>query len=561
MLGNLLDSRYRIMQTLGAGGFGQTYLAEDTKLPGNPHCVVKQLKPYSTDLGTLQIARRLFDSEAQVLQQLGEYEQIPRLLAFFEEKKEFFLVQQFINGHPLSTELTPGRRFNEEEVIALLDNILIPLTFVHRHQIIHRDLKPANLIRRVQDNKIFLIDFGAVKEVAVTQVTSQGHSQLTVSIGTPGYMPSEQTRGIPRLSSDVYALGVIAIQALTGLMPHQLTEDPDTAEIIWRPNVQVSDRFADILDKMVCYDFRQRYQSASEVLQALQQSQSLPTVTFIPNNTNLVSQLTLEWFEAGQLKTQKIIENQQTKNQGIFRIGRDPSACDLVLSEITVSRQHVDIFFDQQKQCFCLRNLNNNNLPLLNGQFLSESELVLNLGDVFRLGQAELKVVDISRNQYPSSYIPTSPPAQAQANIQPPITPIHNSDRDLQYPPPPVQAQYKQEIVTPASAKQSLPTSPKPAQWLFWFKWCGLNIGGFITAILAGTFASAIGLPTMLQLMSFAAVAGVFQWLALRNQIKNAMLWSIITGVISIGVFTWIVIVPIVGIVAFLQFKKETAEN
>jgi eukaryotic-like serine/threonine-protein kinase len=567
MLGNVLDSRYRILQTLGAGGFGQTYLAEDTKLPGNPQCVVKQLKPYSKDLGTLEVARRLFVSEAQALQQLGEYDQIPRLLAFFEEDKEFFLVQQFIDGHPLTTELTPGRCFSEQEVVTLLENILTPLALVHQNQIIHRDLKPANLIRRIQDNKIVVIDFGAVKEIAVTQVTSQGQSQLTVSIGTPGYMPSEQTRGIPRLSSDIYALGIICIQALTGLMPHELIEDSKTAEIIWHQNLQISPWFADILDKMVRYDFRQRYQSASEVLQALQQNQYQPqsfqAVTIIPGTANVLSQLTLEWFEAGELKTQRIIEHQQTRNPGVFRIGRDPNACDLVLSEITVSRQHVEVFFDNQSQCFYLRNLNHNNPPLLNGQSLPNSEVTLSQGNIIRLGQTELRVVDISRSQYPTAYIPTSPPVQPQPDFKPPITPIQNqnSDRELEYPPPPVQPQYQQEILSQSSAKEPVPTLLKTSQWVFWLRWLGLNLGGFIAAILAFTLAYSIGLPTLLQLIVFAVVAGIFQWLALHEKIKNAKLWSIITGVFSIGLITWIIIVPIVGVVIFLQTRNETNRN
>jgi serine/threonine protein kinase, bacterial len=82
-------------------------------------------------------------------------------------------------------------------------------------------------------------------------------------------MPSEQSQGKPKFSSDVYAVGMIGIQALTGISPHQLPEDPRTGEIMWRNGLQVSDALADVLDKMVRYDFRQRYESASEALQAV----------------------------------------------------------------------------------------------------------------------------------------------------------------------------------------------------------------------------------------------------------------------------------------------------
>ncbi|WP_414575867.1 protein kinase domain-containing protein [Anabaena sp. CCY 9402-a] len=283
MLGQLLDGRYKITKVLGAGGFGQTFISEDTKLYNN-HCVVKLLKPMATDPMTLQVARRLFQSEAQLLHKLGTHDQIPQLLAHFEENEEFFLVQQFIDGHPLSDELTPGKRLSEAYTIALLQNILQPLAFVHQNQVIHRDIKPPNLIRRKSDGKVVLIDFGAVKEISTQVVTGEGVTKMTVGIGTAGYMPSEQSRGSPRLSSDVYAVGMIGIQALTGLMPHQLEEDIQTAEIVWRQLVQVSSALGDVLDRMVRYDFRQRYPSAMEALVAVQQLGNAYAATQTPTN-------------------------------------------------------------------------------------------------------------------------------------------------------------------------------------------------------------------------------------------------------------------------------------
>jgi serine/threonine protein kinase len=270
MLGQLLDGRYKVIRELGAGGFGQTYIAEDIKLYNN-QCVVKLLRPMASDPMTLQVARRLFESEAQLLHKLGTHDQIPQLLAHFEENQQFYLVQQFIDGHPLSDELTPGKQLSEAYTIALLQNILQPLAFVHQNQVVHRDIKPPNLIRRQSDGKIVLIDFGAVKQIGTQVVNAQGQTKMTVSIGTPGYMPSEQSRGSPRLSSDIYAVGMIGIQALTGLMPDQLHEDVQTAEIIWRHLVAVNPQLADVLDMMVRYDFRHRYQSATDALAAVQQ--------------------------------------------------------------------------------------------------------------------------------------------------------------------------------------------------------------------------------------------------------------------------------------------------
>ena len=283
MLGKTLSGRYQIVKHLGGGGFGQTYLAEDKQLPGNPLCVVKQLKPKATDPGTLEVARRLFDREAQVLYKLGKHDRIPQLLAHFEEEQEFYLVQEFIEGDEVKQELPIGKQLPETEVTALLHEILKILEFVHQQDVIHRDIKPSNLIRRKQDGKIVLIDFGAVKQVSTQALASEGETTLTIAIGSPGYMANEQLGGKPRFSSDIYAVGMLGIQAVTGLQPSQLPEDTQTCEIVWRDKAQVSQPIADILDTMVRYDFRQRYQTATEALEALQQLNELPTRHIIPD--------------------------------------------------------------------------------------------------------------------------------------------------------------------------------------------------------------------------------------------------------------------------------------
>ncbi|BBD64068.1 serine/threonine protein kinase with Chase2 sensor [Nostoc commune NIES-4072] len=264
----LLGGRYKISQVLGAGGFGRTYLARDTQRPGNPICVVKKLMPARQDTRFLQVARRLFNSEAEILQSLGKHHQIPELLAYFEDDQEFYLIQQYIEGHTLSEELPPVQNVqNESFVIEMLKQVLEVLQFVHQHRVIHRDIKPANIIRCAQDNRLVLIDFGAVK---LMQPPSSEQTELaTVAIGTRGYAPPEQFAGHPRLCSDIYALGMIAIQAITGIPPQDLHPDPETGNIMWRQTVQVSEKLAAILDKMVCYHFSDRYQSATAVLQDL----------------------------------------------------------------------------------------------------------------------------------------------------------------------------------------------------------------------------------------------------------------------------------------------------
>ncbi|MEH1850339.1 MAG: CHASE2 domain-containing serine/threonine-protein kinase [Nostoc sp.] len=264
----LLSGRYKISQTLGAGGFGRTYLAQDTQRPGNPICVVKKLMPARQDTRFLQVARRLFNSEAEILESLGKHHQIPELLAYFEDNQEFYLIQQYIEGHTLSEELPPLQNVqNESFVMEMLKEVLEVLEFVHQHRVIHRDIKPTNIIRCAEDNRLVLIDFGAVK---LMQPSSNEQTELaTVAIGTRGYAPPEQFAGHPRLCSDIYALGMIAIQAITGIPPQELHPDPETGNVMWRQTVQVSEGLAAILDKMVCYHFSDRYQSATEVLQDL----------------------------------------------------------------------------------------------------------------------------------------------------------------------------------------------------------------------------------------------------------------------------------------------------
>ena len=273
MSDELIGGRYRVIECLRTTGFCETYVAEDTHLPGDPppRCVVKKLQPQSTEDFVLETARRLFDNEAKVLYKLNDHRQIPRLLAHLEVKEEFYLVQEYIEGKDLShSEIVPGKAWQEAKVKRLLIDVLKILSFVHQNNVIHRDIKPSNLIRRASDGKIFLIDFGAVKEISNMTLTENKGNVLTVAIGTPGYMPSEQQRGDPRFNSDIYALGMTVIQAITGTHPNQLPRDRDTGEIKWRdyaPNC--SEELAQVLDKMVKNDFRERYNNANEALEDL----------------------------------------------------------------------------------------------------------------------------------------------------------------------------------------------------------------------------------------------------------------------------------------------------
>jgi len=274
----LLNQRYKVISPLGAGGFGKTYLAQDTQRPGHPQCVVKHLQPARQEPEFLEVARRLFATEAEILELLGKHDQIPQLLAYVEENQQFYLVQEFILGHSLQEELTPGKRLLAQEVIDLLKDVLHVLVFVHSHCVIHRDIKPNNIIRREQDHRLVLIDFGAVKQI---QPQQRDEENQTIAIGTAGYTPVEQIMGHPRLNSDIYALGMIGIQALTGTPPQKFQRNPSTSELVlktdlnanglvWHQVAKTTEELATILDRMVSYDFNIRYQSVQEVLQSLE---------------------------------------------------------------------------------------------------------------------------------------------------------------------------------------------------------------------------------------------------------------------------------------------------
>ena len=279
MIGQILDGRYQVVRNLGEGGFSKTFLAEDTRRPGHPICVVKHLQPARTDPNFLTVARRLFHSEAEALEKLGHHDQIPRLLAFFEQQQEFYLIQEFVPGASLAQALASGQPWPEAQVRVLLRELLQTLAFIHRQGVIHRDIKPENIIRRQSDNKYILVDFGSVKQISSQTLLQNDQMTGTVIVGTPGYMAGEQGQGKPRPSSDLYALGIVAIQALTGRHPSKLQED-EYGELIWQKQANISPQLATVLTKMVRYYFKVRYQSAEEVLQALE---GAPVSTATPN--------------------------------------------------------------------------------------------------------------------------------------------------------------------------------------------------------------------------------------------------------------------------------------
>ncbi|GAB4462562.1 MAG: serine/threonine-protein kinase [Elainellaceae cyanobacterium] len=276
----LLQGRYIPQKLLGKGGFGAAFLARDRYTPAMRQCVVKQFQP-SGDLSPnqLQVAQTLFHREAEVLEQLGSnHPQIPDLLAFFELEvpslvpgktdRFFYLVQEFIDGKDLEQEMEQRGAFSESEVLEVLEEVLKVLDYVHASGSIHRDIKLSNIMRR-RDGRLFLLDFGAVKQ-ATAAVSSSG-GKASTGIYSMGFAPPEQMRGDQVYpATDLYALGVTCITLLTGRQPNELY-DAYSNSWNWRSHLPapVSDRLADVLDKMLLPTPSHRFQSAQEVREAL----------------------------------------------------------------------------------------------------------------------------------------------------------------------------------------------------------------------------------------------------------------------------------------------------
>jgi serine/threonine protein kinase len=260
-----LRDRYRAIKLIGQGGFGRTFQAIDEDKPSHPFCVIKQFYPQVEGTASAQKAADLFLQEAVALEKLN-HPHIPELLAYFiTEDHNQYLVQEFIDGYNLRQELADRGVSSVAEIIELLTTLLPTLEYIHNLGFIHRDIKPENIIRDL-GGQLYLVDFGAAKEISNNPQT---HG---TTIGTPEFMAPEQGWGKAFPSSDLYSLGVTSIHLLTGISPFSLFDDArDTW--IWRDYLShlIDDRVGNILDKLIQPKPIDRYQSATEVLLALEE--------------------------------------------------------------------------------------------------------------------------------------------------------------------------------------------------------------------------------------------------------------------------------------------------
>jgi serine/threonine protein kinase len=270
-LGTILQNRYRVLSILGQGGFGRTYLSEDQSR-FNELCAIKELIPPASGAYALEKSKELFQREAQVLYQL-QHPQVPQFRATFEQDGRFFIVQDYVDGQTYRMQLdqlrSQGYVFSEAEVQQLLVQLLPTLSYLHGQNIIHRDIAPDNIILRDRDRLPVLIDFGVVKELA-TRIHVAGSTQQATSVGKVGFAPTEQMQtGRAYPNSDLYALAVTAIVLLTGREPQELIDDK-TMTWHWQKWTTVTPNLAHVINRMLSYIPGDRYQSAQDVLQALE---------------------------------------------------------------------------------------------------------------------------------------------------------------------------------------------------------------------------------------------------------------------------------------------------
>ena len=295
LIGKVLLKRYEVIEEIARGGFGHTYITIDLAYPGNPRQVLKHLCPKHQDRRTLKAAKRLFEDEAYQLAELGKKnEEIPELHSYFEEEGEFYLVQELIEGENLVEEFQQGKKWSETETVAFVRELLEILSIVHQHDTIHCDIKPANIMRRQQDGRLVLIDFGAVKKKVIdpNEELENPSDPSSMIVGTPPYMAPE--RGwVSDKCSDIFAVGMLGIQALTGLSSRELSYycDSEQLEKVWQEhNVKASSHLKSVLARMISYQYKNRYADAIAALDALNniaiESQPTQKITFPNKRTN-----------------------------------------------------------------------------------------------------------------------------------------------------------------------------------------------------------------------------------------------------------------------------------
>ena len=237
----LQHGKYRIISTLGQGGFGITYLAENTMLEGKVAIKEFFYKEYcDRDADTRHVTvptsgnrdvvdrfKQKFVKEARTIFKLP-HPNIVRILDVFEENGTAYYVMDYIEGESLSEMVARRGYIPEAEALAYICDVAQALTYIHSKKVNHLDVKPGNMIRRRNDGKVLLIDFGVAKQYDAASLKGTTTTPVCISAG---YSPAEQYRknGVQSFSpqSDVYALAATLYKLLTGVTPPEAMDVQD----------------------------------------------------------------------------------------------------------------------------------------------------------------------------------------------------------------------------------------------------------------------------------------------------------------------------------------------
>lgn len=264
-VGTVLEGRYEIQRIAGRGGMSTVYAARDLRFGQVERlCAVKEMGDNETDPGTRALSLVNFERESALLATIA-HPAVPKIYDYFADGGMIYLVLEFIDGDDLERALAKRKApFPEHLVIDWGIQICDVLEMLHAYKpapIIFRDLKPSNIMLR-SSGKIALIDFGIAR-------TFQG-SQRGTMIGTEGYAPPEQYRGLADARGDIYALGATLHHLVTNSNPQLQTPFTFHERPVQSLNPEVSNEFAELVSRMVAYHPDQRYQTATEVRVALE---------------------------------------------------------------------------------------------------------------------------------------------------------------------------------------------------------------------------------------------------------------------------------------------------
>ncbi|MFL5761673.1 MAG: PQQ-binding-like beta-propeller repeat protein [Thermomicrobiales bacterium] len=260
----VLQQRYRIIEVLGVGGMSTVYKARDLRFTSVDRlCAIKEMFNVTDDERVRSLRLINFQREAALLATLT-HSAIPRIYDYFEQQGTVYLVLELIQGHDLESLLSQrGEAFSEDAVVGWALDLCSVLIYLHSQQpepVIFRDLKPSNIMIR-SDSALMLVDFGIARAFAPQQKGTM--------IGTEGYAPPEQYRGIADARGDIYALGATLHHLSTASDPRGETPFTFAQRPPRRFNGTLSAEFEHIVLKCVQYSADDRYGSVQELRDTL----------------------------------------------------------------------------------------------------------------------------------------------------------------------------------------------------------------------------------------------------------------------------------------------------